>query len=229
MLRRIYWLFAYLGAMTLTASYLMGFRHASDAPVQNVLFDFLLYAAFISVHIVMTTSAFKRVVFGRPEGTVFERRIYVTVSVTSWIVVYWLHWPVGGFGYASPPWLQYVGYCAMLLAIMAFFEFATFEGLGLLLATSSEGLSHSAGGEAPLMTAGPYARVRHPMYRAALLIAFTSLLVHPNAGQLLFAVLTTASFIGFIPFEEHQLIAARGDEYRDYMRETPYRLLPGVW
>jgi protein-S-isoprenylcysteine O-methyltransferase Ste14 len=67
------------------------------------------------------------------------------------------------------------------------------------------------------------------MYRAAACIAFSSLLIHPNAAQALFAVLTTASFLGFIPFEERQLINARGQEYRDYMRETPYRVFRGIW
>ena len=79
------------------------------------------------------------------------------------------------------------------------------------------------------MTQGSYASVRHPMYRAAFYLAFSSLLVHPNAGQLLFAILTSAGFLGFIPFEEHQLIEARGDAYRNYMRATPYRVFRGIW
>ncbi len=90
-------------------------------------------------------------------------------------------------------------------------------------------LSHSVGAETPLMTEGPYARVRHPMYRAAFFYAFSSLLIHPNAGQLLFAVMVSASFLGFISFEERQLIKARGEEYRDYMRRTPYRVFHDLW
>jgi protein-S-isoprenylcysteine O-methyltransferase Ste14 len=38
-----------------------------------------------------------------------------------------------------------------------------------------------------------------------------------------------ASFIGFIPVEEAQLMAARGDDYRRYREQTPYRLFRGVW
>ena len=30
-------------------------------------------------------------------------------------------------------------------------------------------------------------------------------------------------------FEEHQLVKARGDDYRDYMREIPYRAFRGIW
>lgn len=229
MFKRIYWLFGYLGLMALSASFIMGFRYAADAPTSNYAFNILLYAVFVMVHIVMTMPAFKRAVYGNPAGTLVERRVYVSISVISWVLVYWLHKPVGGFGYVSPPWLVYVGLCAVLLSIVGFFEFATFEGLGHLIGMPGTQLSHSVGAETPLMTDGPYAKVRHPMYRAAFFLAFCSLLVHPHAGQLLFAVMITASFVGFIPFEEHQLIRGRGEEYRSYMTQTPYRLFYGIW
>jgi protein-S-isoprenylcysteine O-methyltransferase Ste14 len=145
------------------------------------------------------------------------------------VVVYAVHWPMRGFAYVPPAWLQYVGYCAVLLAIVAFFEFATFEGLANLVGMPGTELSHTVGAETPLMTDGPYAVVRHPMYRAAFYLAFCSLLIHFNACQLLFALMTTASFFCFIPFEEYQLLRARGDEYRRYMQTTPYRLFRGVW
>jgi len=215
--------------MALSASFIRGFRYAADAPLSNYAFNILLYAGFVAVHIVMTMPAFKRAIYGNPAGTPAERRIYVSTSVTTWVLVYWLHQPVPGFGYHSPAWLAYVGLCAMLLAIIAFFEFATFEGLASLLGMPGSELSHSVGSETPLMTDGPYAQVRHPMYRAAFYLAFCSLIVHPHAGQLLFALMVTASFVGFIPFEEHQLLEARGDQYRAYMARTPYRLFPGVW
>ncbi len=229
MFKRAYWLFSFLGLMTFSASFLMGFRHAPDAPVSNVLFNVALYVAFIGVHILMTMPAMKNALYRHPAGTPVERRIYITISVISWLLVYWLHKPVGGFAFTMPMWLQYIGYCAVLLAFMGFFEFATFAGLASLVALPGNELSHSVGSETPLMTEGPYAQVRHPMYRAAFFIAFCSLLIHPHAGQLLFAVMVSASFLGFIPFEEHQLLRARGDQYRAYMTQTPYRIFPGVW
>jgi len=112
---------------------------------------------------------------------------------------------------------------------VSFYEFSTFENLGMFLGVPGAELAFSAGAETPLMTAGGYSRVRHPMYRAALVMNFASLLIHPNASQLFFAVLVTASFLLFIPFEEHQLLKARGDEYRAYQAATPYRVLRGVW
>lgn len=229
MFERFYWFFSYLGVMTFSAAFIMGFRHEPDAPAGNLLADLMMYGAFIAVHIVMTMPVFKRIVFGSPAGTASERRIYVTVSVVTWVGLYALHLPIGSFGFTSPDWLRFVGLCAVLLSVVAFFEFATFESLGGLLGMPGSELSHSVGSETPIQREGPYASVRHPMYRAATFIAFSSLLIHPNAAQALFALLTTASFLGFIPFEERQLIDARGQEYRDYMRDTPFRAFRGIW
>jgi protein-S-isoprenylcysteine O-methyltransferase Ste14 len=228
MINRAYWLFSYLGLMAVWASFITGFRHDHDAPTHNIWIDVALYAAFILPHIVMTVPAFKSTVYGSRAGTPFERRIYILVTVVTWVLVYWLHRPIPGFAYIAHEWQRYLGVCAILLSIAGFFEFATFEGLDQLLGIAGS-LSHSVGSETPLMMDGPYARVRHPMYRAAFFVAFSSLLLHPNASQLLFAVLTSASFMGFIPFEEHQLLKARGDEYRAYMARTPYRVFRGVW
>lgn len=228
MIKRAYRGFSYLGLMTFWASFIMGFRHAADAPMTNLWFNIAIYAAFIAVHIALTMPVAKQAIYGSRAGTPFERQIYIVITVVTWVLLYWLHKPVPGFAWTAPAWLRYVGLCAMLLALVAFYEFATFAGLDQLLGIAA-GLSHSVGAETPLMTDGPYASVRHPMYRAAFFACAASLLIHPNAGQLLFAAMVTVSFVGFIPFEEHQLLKARGDEYRAYITRTPYRVFRGVW
>src|SRR4051794_35055017 len=109
MLTRAYWVFAFLGLMTIWASFILGFRYQPDTPSSNTVFNLFLYAAFIIVHIIMTTPAFKGAVYGSRAGSPMERRIYIIVAVVSWMVVYWLHRPVGGFGCIAPPWLHYFG------------------------------------------------------------------------------------------------------------------------
>ncbi len=229
MFRFLYGVFAYLGVLILPAAFLLGFRHEPGAPIGNLYFNVIIYALFIAVHIVMTMPALKRLLFGNPEGSPVERRIYVAISILSWLAVYVLHKPVGGFGFESPVWLQFVGVTAVLLGVVSFFEFATFESLGSLLGMPGAEVSHTAGAETPLMTEGPYASVRHPMYRAAVGYALASLLIHPNACQLLFAVMVGASFLGFIPFEESQLVRHRGEDYERYRQATPYRVLNRIW
>lgn len=227
--KRFYWLFSYLGVMTVSAAFITGFRHDSEAPIANLYYNLVLYAIFIVVHMVMTMPVFKQMVFGKAEGNPTERRIYVTISVVSWVGMFILHKPIPGFAFESPDWLKFIGLCMVLLSVMGFFEFATFERLGSLLGLPGAPLSHTVGAETPLMMDGPYASVRHPMYRAAFFLTFCSLVIYPNSAQLLFAGLTAASFLGFIPFEEHQLLKARGDDYRAYMKATPYRAFRGVW
>src|SRR5438045_3135934 len=108
MFTRVYWLFSYLGLMTIWASFILGFRYDPEAPAANTFINVLLYAAFIAVHIIMTTPGFKGAVYGERAGTPMERRIYITTAVVSWVLVYWLHRPVGGLGWIAPEWLHYL-------------------------------------------------------------------------------------------------------------------------
>lgn len=225
----IYRLFAYLGTMALPAALIMGFRYDPGASSANYLFNIGLYGAFIAVHLMMTRPGFKRVVFGKPEGTSGERRVYITVSTLTWLLVLALHRPVPGPGLVVPEGVAFVALCGVLLGLFAFFEFADFAMMDGFLGVPGTVLSHSQGAETPLMTEGSYASVRHPMYRAAVWMGLASLVMHPNAGQLLWAAMIGLSFVAFIPVEEAQLRAARGDEYHSYIRQTPYRLFRGLW
>jgi protein-S-isoprenylcysteine O-methyltransferase Ste14 len=116
-----------------------------------------------------------------------------------------------------------------LWSVLLFFEGASRESLDGLLGVPGSGMKYSHGGETPLFTDGPYAQVRHPMYRAALLAGTCALVVHPHAGQVLWTAMIGLTFIGFIPVEEAQLRAARGEDYRRYCQQTPYRLFRGIW
>jgi protein-S-isoprenylcysteine O-methyltransferase Ste14 len=46
---------------------------------------------------------------------------------------------------------------------------------------------------------------------------------------LFWTLLIGATLVIFIPVEKIQMIAARGDDYRRYMKATPYRLFRGLW
>lgn len=229
MLTRLYWLFACIGLMTVSASFIAGFRHDPNAPAANYLFNLFLYVAFITIHMIMTLPAFKRTVYGSSTGTPFERRIYIIVSIITWIGVYWIHKPLPGYGFTSPEWLQFLGLCVVLLCMFAFFEYANFDMMDGFIGMPYTELSHSTDTIAPLLTEGSYSSVRHPMYRALTLLTFSSLIIHPHASQLFFAVLVSLSFIIFIPFEEKMLLRARGDEYHLYMEKTTYRIFKGLW
>src|SRR6476469_4872764 len=137
------------------------------------------------------------------------------------VVLCWFFAPqwVRGSFVSMPGWLRMGG---LLLAV-----------LGLLLLWRS----HAAMGrnfrptleispQQELVTSGPYAFVRHPLYAAFLLMLASTGLLSANwfigvVGVLLIASITLVR----IPAEEAQLEGRFGERYREYRRRTP-ALLP---
>lgn len=224
-----YQIFAYFGLMSLTAALLWGFRYSADASYFNYAVDILLYGAFIAPHLLLTQAEVKEQVWGRLAGTIRERQIYITITVVTWLIVFWLHRPVPGGEIELPAAIRFAGYVAFLWSVLLFFEGHSREDLNGLLGVPGSRLQHTHDEQTPLRTDGQYAQVRHPMYRAVVLVGGSALVIHPNAAQLLWSLMLGASFIGFIPYEEKLLLEARGDEYRRYCEQTPYRLFRGIW
>ncbi len=229
MSRSVYRIFGYFGLASIFGSMLYGFRYDPFAPASNYLWNAAMYLAWAAVHLGMTRTGFKHAVYGSRAGSPLERRVYIAVGVGTWLAVLAFHLPVPGTEIALPDWVRFAADVGFILSVLAFFEGATFAMLDGLLAVPGAAMTHSHGQETPLLTQGQYGRVRHPMYRAALLVAFCSLLIHPNAAQAFWCVMIGATFVGFIPIEERQLLAARGDDYQLYMQSTPWRLVPRLW
>jgi len=224
-----YRIFAYFGLFAIFAPLVYGFRYSETASAGNFVYNLLLYAVFIAPHLVMTRSWFKQALWGDPAGSPIERRVFITVAILLWLAVLGLHEPLPGLALSLPGWLRFAGAVGFLFAFFMFFQGATTEAIDGLLGVPGSVGAYSHGPETPLFSEGAYASVRHPQYRAFILAALSSLLVHPNLGQLFWVVLLSGTFVAFAPVEEAQLIRARGDEYRQYMVRTPWRLFKGIW
>ena len=79
-----------------------------------------------------------------------------------------------------------------------------------------------------VVATGPYAVVRHPMYGAVALIALATPAALGSWWGFIPGLLLLAVLVARIRNEERVLVdELRG--YREYMRMTVYRLIPGVW
>jgi len=226
---RCYRLFGYFGLMTVLAALLYGFSYDQADPWWHYPFNIGLYLVFVVPHLVMTRSWLKQRAWGNPAGSLRERQVYIFVSVIMWGGLLWLHRGVPGPALSVVLPIRFAGYVGFLWSLLLFFEGATRASLDGLIGVPGTEMQYSHGHETPLYTEGPYAEVRHPMYRAIMLMGICALAVHPNAAQLFWTAMVGATFLAFIPIEEAQLLAARGDDYRRYRQQTPYRLFRGIW
>jgi len=79
-----------------------------------------------------------------------------------------------------------------------------------------------------VITTGPYAVVRHPMYAGVLLIyLFTPIALGSFWALIPFAILTAILPIRIL--NEEKVLIRDLEGYRAYMEKTKYRLIPGVW
>lgn len=79
-----------------------------------------------------------------------------------------------------------------------------------------------------VITSGPYALVRHPMYTTMIILLFAFPVALGSRSAIYLSVFLTVLLIIRTYFEDRTLHTEL-DGYTDYARQTPYRLMPGVW
>jgi protein-S-isoprenylcysteine O-methyltransferase Ste14 len=79
-----------------------------------------------------------------------------------------------------------------------------------------------------VVSTGPYALVRHPMYSGAAIMVLGTPLALGSLWGLLIAVLILP-VLAWRLIDEEQFLAKNLPGYADYMRNVPYRLVPEVW
>jgi protein-S-isoprenylcysteine O-methyltransferase Ste14 len=79
-----------------------------------------------------------------------------------------------------------------------------------------------------VITTGPYAVIRHPMYLAVLILYGFSPLALGSYWAMLLLVLLILFLVIRIRGEEKELLENL-EGYKEYTLKTRYRLLPGIW
>lgn len=82
--------------------------------------------------------------------------------------------------------------------------------------------------EQTVISSGPYAIVRHPMYLGSLLLYILSPLALGSYWAVIPAVLIVPIIVARIRNEE-SVLARDLNGYQEYMQKTRYRLIPGIW
>ena len=121
-----------------------------------------------------------------------------------------------------PPWAQAIG--ALVLLVSLWIGFRTLRANSFAAPVVK---IQSDRGQAVIST-GPYAYVRHPLYAGALgFMVGTSLLLGSLWG--LGAVLVLALLLAVRILIEERTLRAGLAGYNDYARRVRYRLIPGLW
>lgn len=126
-------------------------------------------------------------------------------------------------------WIYLTGTPAAMLVSMAAGYSIAF--LGILLIGAGWREVYRARQAHRLATQGPYAVVRHPQYTGFVLIVFGEGVVHwPTLFSLAAFPIVVLAYTGLACREERQMMAAFGDEYRQYRERVPM-FLPrrGQW
>ncbi len=149
----------------------------------------------------------------------FATRVALFLLLIGWLVLYGINPPwLGVLSIPFPDWLRWVGF-AVGLASLALWT-RTQEVLGKEWSPQLQ-----LRGEHHLVTTGPYARVRHPLYTAMLGWGVGVALVTANWVFVAMAVAVIGGTMARIPREEQMMLDEFGEEYEAYMQTTG-RFLP---
>jgi protein-S-isoprenylcysteine O-methyltransferase Ste14 len=124
-----------------------------------------------------------------------------------------------GWSHVSAP-IELIGNALValgLLGVLRVFKENTYTSTTIDLAADQQ-----------VITTGPYALVRHPMYAAALgLLSGIPIALGSYKALIVVAVMSPALIWRLL--DEERFLAANLLGYRDYQQNVRFRLIPGVW
>lgn len=158
---------------------------------------------------------------GRYSETRPEQRIIIALSALLYLAAFLLPGFDKRFGWSDvPAWVSIAAQIVVTASLAFIFLVYKINTYASRVIEVQE--------EQQVITSGPYALVRHPMYLGMLLMIIFS----PLALGSWWAVLPTLA----LPFilaarakDEEALLADELKGYREYMQKTRYRLFPGIW
>eukprot|EP01087_Luapelamoeba_hula_P024577 TRINITY_DN9414_c0_g1_i1.p1 TRINITY_DN9414_c0_g1~~TRINITY_DN9414_c0_g1_i1.p1 ORF type:complete len:221 (-),score=21.97 TRINITY_DN9414_c0_g1_i1:195-857(-) len=80
-----------------------------------------------------------------------------------------------------------------------------------------------------LITYGPFAHVRHPIYTGVMLIFTGAAIYHSHWINITAAFVSLGLYIQKLTEEEKLLQKGFGNKYKDYSQQTPFKLIPYIY
>lgn len=144
----------------------------------------------------------------------FIFRMAAFLALMTFLVMYiaGMAW-INAFMFKLPEWLRWAGFALGLFSV----AFMTWTQVTLDIQWSAQ-LQLTKGHH--LITTGPYARIRHPLYSSTFGWGAALSLLTANWIFVVVSVLAIVGLMMRIPKEEQMMIEAFGDEYRAYMQRT---------
>jgi len=144
----------------------------------------------------------------------FAVRVLMFFLLLAWLALYAINPPwMEALSVPFPGWLRWVGF-VLGLASLGFWAW-TQVALGKEWSPQLQLRE-----EHHLVTTGPYARVRHPLYTAMLGWGASVALVTANWVFIVLAVVAIVGLFARVPREEQMMIEEFGEEYKAYMQRT---------
>jgi protein-S-isoprenylcysteine O-methyltransferase Ste14 len=193
----------------------------ADSPLLSLLVDLLLLSLFAIQHSVMARPAFKRW-WTRIVPPAVERSTSVLAASLALALLcrQWrpisepVIWQVENTAGVQLLWAVFwLGWAMLLMSTFLINHFELF-GLRQVVARMAGRLLPDPEFRTPLF----YRYVRHPIYFGFLLGFWAAPVM--TAGHLLFSIVTTAYILVGIWFEERDLVAQFGDQYRRYREQV---------
>jgi protein-S-isoprenylcysteine O-methyltransferase Ste14 len=121
-----------------------------------------------------------------------------------------------------PPWLEVAGALAVALG------FYVFHAVMLANTFAAPVVKIQTERKHHVVTSGPYALVRHPMYAGVIPMSVGTALLLGSWWALLWS-LAIVALLGYRAVLEEATLASELDGYAAYAARVRYRLVPGVW
>ena len=144
----------------------------------------------------------------------FIIRVVMGFVLLGWLILYAINptW-MKVLSVPFPNWLRWLGF-ALGLASLGFWSW-TQVALGKEWSPQLQLRK-----EHHLVTTGPYARIRHPLYTAMIGYGTSLALVTANWLFIIFAIIAAGLTFARVPKEEQMLIQKFGENYKAYMQRT---------